>query len=198
LVRNNGFAISTPAQEQFYGDGIAARGPGYGIDTIRVDGNDVLASLAAVREARRRCLEQSRAVLVEFMTYRVGHHSTSDDSFAYRARQEVEDRKRIDNPLARLRLFMESQKWWDAQEEEALKAKQKREVLEAFRRAESTPRWELIELFNDVYAGEEPWNITEQKEELGALLRKYSNDWEPWRTELEKFRGKGEELMKKK
>jgi len=91
--------------------------------------------------------------------FRVGHHSTSDDSFAYRARQEVEDRKRIDNPLARLRLFLESKKWWDAQEEEALKARQRREVLEAFKRAESTKRWELKELFSDVYGGEEPWNI---------------------------------------
>ena len=70
FARNNGFAISTPSTEQFYGDGIAARGPGYGIDTIRVDGNDVLAVLSATREARRRCLEQGRAVLIEAMTYR--------------------------------------------------------------------------------------------------------------------------------
>jgi 2-oxoisovalerate dehydrogenase E1 component alpha subunit len=43
--RNNGFAISTPVQEQYRGDGIASRGIGYGIHTIRVDGNDVWASL---------------------------------------------------------------------------------------------------------------------------------------------------------
>ena len=70
IARNNGFAISTPSVEQYYGDGIAARGPGYGIDTVRVDGNDVLAVLAATREARKRCLQQGRAVLLEAMTYR--------------------------------------------------------------------------------------------------------------------------------
>jgi len=70
IARNNGFAISTPSTEQYYGDGIAARGPGYGIDTVRVDGNDILAVLSATREARRRCLEQGRAVLLEAMTYR--------------------------------------------------------------------------------------------------------------------------------
>lgn len=70
IARNNGFAISTPSTEQFYGDGIASRGPGYGIDTIRVDGNDVLAMLTAVKEARRRALEQGRAVLIEAMSYR--------------------------------------------------------------------------------------------------------------------------------
>lgn len=94
LARNNGFAISTPNSQQFYGDGISARGPGnlitrrvsicvnsnrtslvgYGVDTVRVDGNDVLAVMNAVKEARRRCLEGGRAVLVEMMTYRVGHH----------------------------------------------------------------------------------------------------------------------------
>jgi 2-oxoisovalerate dehydrogenase E1 component alpha subunit len=42
FCRNNGYAISTPASEQYRGDGIASRGHGYGIDTIRVDGNDVL------------------------------------------------------------------------------------------------------------------------------------------------------------
>lgn len=145
---------------------------------MRVDGNDVLAVLVAVREARKRCLEQGRAVLVESMTYRyltlgrtqcywsyysdtrrVGHHSTSDDSFAYRARQEVEDRKRLDNPLSRLRLFLESRGWWNAEEEQALKTKQKREVLEAFKRGEVMKRWELKELFEDVYGGEEPWNL---------------------------------------
>ncbi|KAJ6508490.1 branched-chain alpha-keto acid dehydrogenase E1-alpha subunit [Mycena sanguinolenta] len=194
IARNNGFAISTPSSEQYYGDGIASRGPGYGIDTVRVDGNDILAVLVAVREARRRTLEQGRAVLVEAMSYRVGHHSTSDDSFAYRQRSEVEDRKRVDNPIARFRLFMEAQGWWDAAEEEALKARLKADVMQAFKRAEALPRCELSELFTDVYAGEEPWNIREQRNELAGLLKKYGQTWEPWRTELGKFKNSGKDL----
>ena len=70
IARNNGFAISTPSSEQYYGDGIAARGAGYGIDTIRVDGNDILAVITAVAEARWRCVEGGRGVLVEAMSYR--------------------------------------------------------------------------------------------------------------------------------
>jgi 2-oxoisovalerate dehydrogenase E1 component alpha subunit len=177
IARNNGFAISTPSVEQYNGDGIASRGPGYGIDTVRVDGNDILAVITTIREARRRCLEQGRAVLVEAMTYRrvchlsrsspyridnlyrVGHHSTSDDSFAYRARAEVEDRKRIDNPITRFRLFMEYKGWWNTEAEAELKERLKRDVMKAFKRAESLKRCELGELFTDVYGGEEPWNI---------------------------------------
>ena len=70
FCRNNGFAISTPAAEQYAGDGIASRGPGYGIKTIRVDGNDVLAVLAVMREARKYALAESKPVLVEATTYR--------------------------------------------------------------------------------------------------------------------------------
>ncbi|KDR82883.1 hypothetical protein GALMADRAFT_238516 [Galerina marginata CBS 339.88] len=198
IARNNGFAISTPSTEQYNGDGIASRGPGYGIDTIRVDGNDILAVMSAVKEGRRRCLEQGRAVLVEAMSYRVGHHSTSDDSFAYRARAEVEDRKRIDNPINRFRLFMESRGWWNADAETELKARLKADVMKSFKRAESLKRCELGELFTDVYGGPEPWNIREQREELTGLLRKYGEIWEPWRNELGKFKNKGQDLLKER
>lgn len=85
------FAISTPVIDQYAGDGIASRGPGYGLDTIRVDGNDALAVLAAVREARRRAVEGKRGVIVEALSYRRGHHSTSDDSSKYRPAEEVSE-----------------------------------------------------------------------------------------------------------
>ncbi|KJA21197.1 hypothetical protein HYPSUDRAFT_166020 [Hypholoma sublateritium FD-334 SS-4] len=195
IARNNGFAISTPSTEQYNGDGIASRGPGYGIDTIRVDGNDILAVISAVREGRRRCLEQGRAVLIEAMSYRVGHHSTSDDSFAYRARAEVEDRKRVDNPITRFRLFMESNGWWDADAEAELKTRLKVDVMKAFKRAESLKRCELGELFTDVYGGEEPWNIREQRKELVGLLKKYGEIYPPWRNELAKFKNNGKDLL---
>jgi TPP-dependent pyruvate/acetoin dehydrogenase alpha subunit len=90
-IAHASFAISTPIIDQYAGDGIASRGPGYGLDTIRVDGNDALAVLAAVREARRRAVEGKKGVLVEAMTYRVGHHSTSDDSSKYRPAEEVKE-----------------------------------------------------------------------------------------------------------
>ena len=68
--RNNGFAISTPTEEQYRGDGIASRGKGYGMATIRVDGNDVLAAYKAMASARKLAVEQNRPVLIEAMTYR--------------------------------------------------------------------------------------------------------------------------------
>lgn len=89
----------------------------------------------------------------------MGHHSTSDDSFAYRARAEVENRIKADNPLSRFRLFLEDRKWWSEAEEEEMKARIKQDVLKAFKKSESLKRWELKEMFTDVYGGEEPWNL---------------------------------------
>ena len=89
----------------------------------------------------------------------VGHHSTSDDSFAYRPRQEVEDRKKVDNPIVRFRLFMESKGWWSKEEDDVTKERLKHEVMTTFKRVEKLKRHELKELFEDVYGGDEPWNL---------------------------------------
>jgi 2-oxoisovalerate dehydrogenase E1 component alpha subunit len=68
--RNNGYAISTPTHEQYGGDGIAGHGPGYGITTIRVDGNDTLAVYKATKASREYAVAENRPVLIEAMTYR--------------------------------------------------------------------------------------------------------------------------------
>lgn len=70
ICRNNGYAISTPVEDQYAGDGIVCRGVGYGMEAIRVDGNDVLAMYNATRHAKRVCVEEGRPVLIEAMTYR--------------------------------------------------------------------------------------------------------------------------------
>uniref|UniRef100_A0A9J8B8V9 2-oxoisovalerate dehydrogenase subunit alpha n=1 Tax=Cyprinus carpio carpio TaxID=630221 RepID=A0A9J8B8V9_CYPCA len=112
FCRNNGYAISTPTNEQYRGDGIAARGPGYGLMSIRVDGNDVFAVYNATKEARRRAVAENQPFLIEAMTYRIGHHSTSDDSSAYRSVDEVNYWDKQDHPISRLRHYMTARGWW--------------------------------------------------------------------------------------
>ncbi|CAG0915395.1 unnamed protein product [Notodromas monacha] len=106
FCRNNGYAISTPTHEQYRGDGIAGHGPGYGVASIRVDGNDVFAVYNATKAARHLALSESRPVILEAMTYRIGHHSTSDDSSAYRSVDEVRYWDENDHPISRLRYYM--------------------------------------------------------------------------------------------
>lgn len=57
FCRNNGYAISTPPSQQYFGDGVVGRALGYGLHTIRVDGNDVFAVYQATVEARKLALE---------------------------------------------------------------------------------------------------------------------------------------------
>lgn len=71
----------------------------------------------------------------------------------------MEDRKRIDNPTQRFRLFLESNGWWNADAEAELKDRLKKDVMQSFKKAEKVPRGELSQLFTDVYAGEQPWNL---------------------------------------
>ncbi|KAE8264947.1 hypothetical protein A4X03_0g590 [Tilletia caries] len=193
IARNNGFAISTPTAEQFKGDGIASRGPGYGMDTLRVDGNDVFAVRAAVHAAKQRIISNSRPVLLELMSYRVGHHSTSDDSSAYRSKDRVEHWKRLDNPLHRMRNFCQDRGWWSDEEEEATKKAHRATILKAIQGAESRMRPSISSMFEDVYAGEMPASLQDQRAELARLIRMYGQH-EPWAKELAKHRHQGEDL----
>ena len=68
--RNNGYAISTPCNENYAGDGIVSRASGYGMEGIRVDGNDVLAIYNATKYAREVTVNEQRPVLIEAMTLR--------------------------------------------------------------------------------------------------------------------------------
>ena len=105
LVRNNGYAISTLTSEQFAGDGIAPRGVGYGIPSIRVDGNDILAVYAASIKARNLAIQESSPVIIETMSYRLGAHSTSDDPSSYRTTEE-EELWRQKDPIDRMKKWL--------------------------------------------------------------------------------------------
>ena len=178
ICRNNGYAISTPTAQQYRGDGIASRGIGYGIETLRVDGTDIFAVYEATREARRRALENgSRPILLEFMSYRVSHHSTSDDSFAYRNRDEVGPWKTRDSPIFRLKKWLEKQGLWDEEVDKETRSQIRRDVLRELTAAESEKKPPLSTIFDDVYA-----QLSEeqeaQKRELKRLMLKYPEEYD--------------------
>lgn len=173
ICRNNGYAISTPIRDQYVGDGIASRGPGYGIHhTYRVDGNDVFAVYNAVKRGRQYAINNNVPVLIEAMTYRVGHHSTSDDSSAYRKTEEVNTWIEKGDPIDRFRKFIQRNGWWDESKESAFTKDIQSQIKEAFHTASKIKKPHLEELFNDVY-DELPWHLNEQKQELFRLLEEY-------------------------
>lgn len=104
------YAISTPIDDQYAGDGIAVRGVAYGMPTIRVDGNDIFAIYCATKQARELIIKEKRPVLIEAMSYRVGDHSTSDFSQRYRDEKEMlkwkELLSKFSSPIERLEKYL--------------------------------------------------------------------------------------------
>ncbi|MFT6897871.1 MAG: 2-oxoisovalerate dehydrogenase E1 component alpha subunit [Paraglaciecola sp.] len=171
FCRNNGYAISTPSEEQFAGDGIASRGIGYGIKTIRVDGNDVLAVYAATQHARKIALAENCPVLIEAMTYRLAAHSTSDDPTGYRSKDE-EQKWRDKDPVLRMANWMKSQDWLDEEEDKKFVEVTRQEVLAEMKRAEKVDICAIDEIVTDVY-DTPPWHLRQQLKDLKSHISKY-------------------------
>ncbi|MDX5376971.1 MAG: thiamine pyrophosphate-dependent dehydrogenase E1 component subunit alpha [Halomonas sp.] len=171
FCRNNGYAISTPASEQFAADGIAPRAFGYRMHVIRVDGNDVLAVYRATQDARKIAVEMNQPVLIEAMTYRLAAHSSSDDPSGYRSRKE-EEAWREKDPILRMQRWLIDRGWWNEEEEKALQDSLRREVLETMKRAEKRPPPPLESLVTDVYADVTP-QLQRQLDALKTHIRKH-------------------------
>ena len=150
FCRNNGYAISTPSDEQFKGNGIASRGVGYGIKTLRVDGNDILAVIKATQTARTYALKENAPVLIEAMSYRLGAHSTSDDPSGYRTREE-EEKWQENDPILRMKNWMLAQSWWDEAKDKVLFEGLREKVLAAVKEAEKMNKPHIDTLISDVY-----------------------------------------------
>mmetsp|Transcript_9613 Transcript_9613/g.29109 ORF Transcript_9613/g.29109 Transcript_9613/m.29109 type:complete len:397 (-) Transcript_9613:3765-4955(-) len=150
ICRNNGWAISTPAEQQFRGQSLSQRGAAYGVPSATIDGNDPLAVICAVRKAREKCLSSQGPVFLELRTYRRGSHSTSDDHTKYRTTKTVEETTQSD-PIVRLRTYLTDRGLWREEEERKMVAEEKSQITEAMKRAEEGPKPPPEDLFNDVH-----------------------------------------------
>ncbi|XP_060182660.1 2-oxoisovalerate dehydrogenase subunit alpha 1, mitochondrial-like [Lycium barbarum] len=176
LCRNNGWAISTPVTEQFRSDGIAIKGQAYGIRSIRVDGNDALAVYSATRAARQMAIKEQRPILVEAMTYRVSHHSTSDDSTKYRCVKEIEQWRTEKSPITRFKKWIQGNGWWADQNETELRGNIRKQVLEAIQGAEKVEKPPLKDLFGDVY-DKMPSNLQEQERFIRDTIKRCPKEY---------------------
>ncbi len=104
VCTNNQYAISEPVGVQAKAP-IAGRAPAFGIPSMRVDGNDVLAVTAAMRWATDHARSGKGPAFIEAVTYRMGPHTTSDDPTRYREKDEVERWGRRD-PIARVEAYL--------------------------------------------------------------------------------------------
>lgn len=170
-IVNNHWAISTP--EDFARGASATfadRGYGFAIPALRVDGNDYLAVYAVSQWAAQRARSNLGPTVVEWVTLRVGAHSTSDDPSAYRPADDA-DQFPLGDPITRLRQHLQVRGAWDDARHEALTAEIDQQIADAFAEADShgsvksgvtaSPRT----MFDDVYATL-PRHLRDQRDQV--------------------------------
>ncbi|MGE0311223.1 MAG: 3-methyl-2-oxobutanoate dehydrogenase (2-methylpropanoyl-transferring) subunit alpha [Lautropia sp.] len=171
-VVNNQWAISTfqaiAGGEQTT---FAARGVGCGIASLRVDGNDFLAVLAATRWAAKRARSNLGPTLIEWVTYRGGPHSTSDDPSRYRPADDWSHFP-LGDPIERLKRHLIAIGEWDEARHDAAVAQVDAEIAAAQKEAErhgtlgSGHAPSAADMFEDVYK-DMPEHLKRQRAQLG-------------------------------
>lgn len=172
-VVNNQWAISS---FQFIAGGetstFAARGVGAGIASLRVDGNDFLAVYAASRWAIERARSNAGPTMIEWITYRAGAHSTSDDPSKYRPADEW-TRFPLGDPIDRLKKHLVALGAWSEDEHARTQKALEEEVIAAQKEAESHgtlatgPIPSAATMFEDVYKVM-PEHLRRQRQQLGV------------------------------
>lgn len=171
-IVNNQWAISTFQGIARGGAGtFAARGHGFGIPALRVDGNDYLAVHAAAAWAAERARRDLGPTIIEYVTYRAGGHSTSDDPAAYRPKEEGSAWP-LGDPILRLKAHLIQKGLWSEERHAQAEAEIMDEVVAAQKEAEaigtlhSGRRPSPRDMFEDVFA-EMPPHLIRQRHEVG-------------------------------
>lgn len=165
FCKNNHWAISVPVAKQTASKTLVEKARAYGMDGVRIDGNDLLAVYAATKAAVGKARAGGGPTLIEGVTYRMGPHSSSDDPTRYRPKEEVEAWGRRD-PIDRMRKYLELKGLWSKDREEALRSELDDLVQNTIKEVERHPPPAIETLFEDVYA-----ELTPQiREQLEAYL----------------------------
>jgi len=171
-IVNNQWAISTFQGIARGGSGtFAARGLGFGIPSLRVDGNDYLAVYAVSKWAIERARRNLGPTLIEHVTYRVGAHSTSDDPAAYRPKTES-DVWPLGDPVMRLKNHLIAIGEWSEERHVQAEAEIRDTIIAAQKEAESHGTLHsgqhpsVRDMFEGVYA-EMPPHLRRQRQQAG-------------------------------
>ncbi len=170
FCQNNQYAISEPVALQAQRP-IAERAPGFGIPSVRVDGNDVLAVLAVMRSALERARSGGGPTFIEAVTYRMGPHTTADDPTRYRDPSELEQWK-VKDPIARVGAYLSRSGALDAAREEQVAAKADAVAAELRAGCVSLPDPDPMTVFDNVYA-EAHTGIARERDHYSRYLRTF-------------------------
>jgi pyruvate dehydrogenase E1 component alpha subunit len=164
FCENNQYAISLPVRRQTASESIAIKAEAYGFEGVQIDGNDILAVYKATKSAVDKARSGGGPTLIEAVTYRMGGHSSSDDTSLYRSQDEVEMWKKRD-PIARFTAYLIRKGVLTTQDNEKFEREIDAELARVIKEREAIPRPDRSTLFTDVYS-EMPWHLREEAEEF--------------------------------
>jgi 2-oxoisovalerate dehydrogenase E1 component alpha subunit len=173
FCQNNQWAISEPVELQAQRP-IADRPPGFGIPSMRVDGNDVLAVMAATRVALDRARSGGGPTFIEAVTYRMGPHTTSDDPSRY-ADPVLREQWAAKDPIARLGALLESLGGFTEEFQRAVQEKADAAAKELRDGCLALPDPEPLTIFDNVYSTPHSW-LDRQRSQYAAYLESIGLD----------------------
>ena len=133
VIENNGYGLSTPNEEQFKGDSLAIRGDGYGIESLSIDGNNLLEVYTTVKEKLENIRKDPRPVLLECYTFRMrGHEEASGTKYVPKEVMEYWAKK---DPVINYENYLLEEKVYSKEEIETIKAEIKDEINEAVKQS---------------------------------------------------------------
>jgi len=169
VCQNNQYAISVPRKLQSASETLAQKAIAYGFNGIQVDGNDVFSVYKAAKDAVLNIKKGKGPFFIECITYRLGDHTTADDSLKYRTQKELNEWMKKD-PILRLKDFIIKNKYMSRLDEEKLQDKVKLKVEEFVKKAESIEAPNVEDIFKYTFK-EMPWNLKEELEDLKDSMK---------------------------
>lgn len=166
VCQNNQWAISTPASGQTASETFALKGIGYGMESLRADGNDMLATYEICKYAVDKARRGEGPTFIELLNYRLGAHTSSDDPSRYRDEAVTQMWREKRDPLIRARAYLEHNAWLSDSEHEAMVAQIDATVRDTVAKQRDVPPPPIRSLIEDVL--ETPWWRLE--EDLASFL----------------------------
>ncbi len=151
VVNNNQWAISVPLSAQTAAPTLAQKALAAGLPGVRVDGNDVFALHTVITEALQRARSGKGPTLVEAVTYRLCDHTTADDMSRY-ADPVQREAAQAQEPLKRLRLFLEAATGWTQAQQDELEAELNAQIENATQAYLAQPRPAPADIFDYLQA----------------------------------------------
>ncbi len=169
FCQNNQFAISTARARQTMAETIAQKGIAYGVDSVQVDGNDILGLVSVIGSALKKARAGKGPTLIEAFTYRMCDHTTSDDAKKYRDPKDLKVWA-VRDPLLRFQKYLKGRKLWSESWEKKLESEHAVLIDQEVKKWEEIGKPPIDQIFAHVFAESIP-QFDEQLEDAKRFLK---------------------------